>query len=294
MLFEAPTLAFPPQRVVSLVPSVTESLFDLDLGERVVGRTDYCIQPKGRVERVPSVGGTKTPDVERILALAPHLVIANYEENRRQDVEALQAAGIPVWVTFPQTVQEALNLLWEMMNLFDHQTMVARVRLIEYTYDWVNSIALSNEDQVVKVFVPIWSDPLMTFNQETYMHDMVRVCGGTNIFAQMDRGILASSDFASEGEVLSYEQLNKYPDGLAMRYPKVSLAEVVAHQPNVILLPSEPFHFQEHHLALFQSLDVPAAKQGRIHLVDGSLLSWHGTRIAYALEQLPKLIRPVE
>jgi len=138
-----PVLSHPPRRVVSLVPSVTESLFDLDLGERLIGRTDYCIYPVGQVERVLALGGTKNPDVQRIIELQPDLVIVNREENRRQDAEVLQAAGIPVWVTHPRTVQDALNLLWDMMNLFDHPKMVARVRLIEYTFDWVQGVSLA-------------------------------------------------------------------------------------------------------------------------------------------------------
>ena len=127
----------PPRRVVSLVPSMTESLFDLNLGDRLVGITDYCIYPAAGVARLPRVGGTKNPDLQAIIDLAPDMVIANQEENRKEDVAALQAAGIPVWVTFPRTVREALNLLWSVMYIFDETSMVPRVRLIEQTCDWV-------------------------------------------------------------------------------------------------------------------------------------------------------------
>src|SRR5215510_12390416 len=123
----------PPQRVVSLVPSVTESLFDLTLGNRLIAITDYCIYPAEGVARLPRIGGTKNPDIARIIEMRPDLVIANQEENRREDVEALQAAHIPVWVTFPKTVADAFNLLWNIMDVFDEPAMVPRVRLIEQT-----------------------------------------------------------------------------------------------------------------------------------------------------------------
>lgn len=97
---------FVPQRVVSLVPSLTESLFELNLGGRVVGVTDYCIYPES-AKALPKVGGTKNPDLEKIKALQPDLVMLNSEENRREDAEALQAAGIPIWVTQPETVRDA-------------------------------------------------------------------------------------------------------------------------------------------------------------------------------------------
>lgn len=283
---------FAPRRVVSLVPSVTESLFDLNLGSRVIGRTDYCVYPAGKVEQIPTVGGTKNPDVEKIIALKPELVMANREENRKEDVEALQAAGIPVWVSFPQTIAESFNLLWNIMYLFEETSMVHRIRMVEYTYDWLNSIALEREmSNPIKVFAPIWLDPLMTFNSETYTHDVVRVCGGINVFADRERRMPLAADL---GEAEPYAADDPRVEGRDTRYPRVTWEEVEAAQPDVILLPSEPFAFTEEHLPLFQRLNVPAAKTGRIHLVDGSLLTWHGTRVAYAMQNLPPLLKPSE
>lgn len=277
-----------PRTVVSLVPSVTESMFDLNLGSRLVGRTDYCIYPADKVARIPAVGGTKNPDVEKIIALAPELVIANYEENRQADVEAMQAAGIPVWVTFPRTVQEVFNLLWNIMYLFDETAMVARIRLLEQVYDRLLNMSEAIEDVAPHVFVPIWYEPLMTANGDTYLSDVVRICGGKNAFASRQRQFPLDADLG---------QADALPDddprvvGKDRRYPRLALDEVVAAQPDVILLPSEPFRFEAKHLPIFQALDIPAAKNERIHLVDGSLLTWHGTRIAYAMEQLPNLLR---
>jgi iron complex transport system substrate-binding protein len=112
-------LAGAPRRVVSLVPSVTGSLFDLQLGHCLVGVTEFCVYPPAGVAALPKVGGTKNPDRDRILALGPDLVIANQEENRREDVDALRAAGVPVWVTFPNTARDTLNLLWALTWVFD-------------------------------------------------------------------------------------------------------------------------------------------------------------------------------
>lgn len=279
----------PPRTVISLVPSITESLFDLNLGSRVIAVTDYCVYPAAQVAPLPKIGGTKNPDVAQIIAMQPDLVIANQEENRREDVEALRAAGIPVWVTFPKTVAEVFNLLWQLMDVFDETSMVPRVRLIEYTCDWVNGISRANEEKLPKVFVPIWLDPLMTVNADTYVHDLLWVCGGVNVFAERERRYPLVADLGAQE---AYPTDDPRAAGRDTRYPRITLEEVVAAQPEVILLPSEPFAFSEAHLPLFTALDVPAAHHRRIHLVDGSLLTWHGTRLAYALDTLPALLLP--
>ncbi len=275
----------PPARVVSLVPSITESLFDLNLGNRVVGVTDYCVRPEAGVARLPRVGGTKNPDVARIVALQPDLVIVNQEENRREDVEALQAAGVPVWVTFPRTVADTFNLLWNIMHVFDEPTMVPRVRLIEQTMDWVWRMSEPRLlDKPCRVFAPIWFDPLMTFNGDTYPSDLLRVCGGLNVFAERERRFPLEADL---GQAPADPALAA---GRDTRYPRITLDEVVFAQPDVVLLPDEPYAFTETHRELFCQLDIPAARNNRVILVEGSLLTWHGTRIAYALNTLPNLL----
>lgn len=271
-----------PDTVVSLVPSVTESLFDLALGDRLIGRTDYCVYPEGQVERVPTVGGTKNPNIEQIITLNPGLVIANQEENRKQDVEALRAAGIPVWVTFPKTLPDAFNLLWDIMNLFDVTTMVPRVRLLEQTYDYMVALT-SAQERLPRVFVPIWLDPLMTFNSDAYAHDLLRVCGAENVFANRERQYPLAADHGQQASQDAGER--------DVRYPRVTWDEVVEAQPEIILLPDEPYAFTAEHLEQFSRLDVPAAHNQRIHLIDGSYLTWHGTRLAYALQYLPGIIR---
>ena len=255
----APPALPPPRRVVSLVPSLTESLFDLDLGDRLIAVSDYCTRPAERLGGLPRVGGPKTPDVARIVALQPDLVLLNDEENRREDAKALAAAGIPLWVT----VLDALTVLWQIMELFDHTVMIPRVREIERAYDYTLAAALASAP--VRVFVPIWRDPWMTFSAGTYADDMLRVCGGANVFAAGARDT-------------------------PTRYPQITLNDVIAAQPEVILLPDEPYPFNQGDAAELSRLDLPAARFGRIYSIDGSLLMWHGTRAAYALRDLPLLL----
>ena len=136
-------LAGSPRRVVSLVPSVTGSLFDLNLGHCLVGVTDFCVYPPAGVAALPKLGGTRNPDCERILSLQPDLVIANQEENRPDDVAALRAAGLPVWVTFPSTAREALNVLWATIRLFDAPQQGPVLAALERSYE-VTSLAAEN------------------------------------------------------------------------------------------------------------------------------------------------------
>ena len=177
-------LSGPARRVVSLVPSVTASLFDLGLGERLAGVSDYCLPPASAAS-LARVGGTKNPDVGRILGLEPGLVIANQEENRPEDVAALRSAGVPVWVSFPCTVREALDELWALIHLFDAPRLGRTLDALERSVEWAQSAAECQPRR--RVFCPVWRVPdaaagaaewWMTANQATYLHDVLRVCGG--------------------------------------------------------------------------------------------------------------------
>lgn len=291
---EDPGFDAPPQRVVSLVPSVTGSLFDLALGPRLVGVTDFCVYPPHGVAALPKVGGTKNPSLDRILALQPDLVIANQEENRPEDVAALRAAGVKVWVTFPRTVREALNLLWATIRLFDVPHMGQMLAALERSYE-LTSLAAENLPPV-KVFCPIWREPAasqgpaewwMTANRETYVHDVLRICGGQNVFAGRDRRYPLAADLDP-----TVAAANPAP-ARDTRYPRVAPAEVAACAPEVILLPSEPYAFGDADLAAFDQFpEMPAVAAGRIYLVEGSALTWPGTRLAQALADLPDLLYP--
>jgi ABC-type Fe3+-hydroxamate transport system substrate-binding protein len=290
-------LAQPPRRVVSLVPSVTGSLFDLGLGPRLVGRTDYCVYPAVGVAGLPSVGGTKNPSLERILALQPDLVIANWEENHRADVEALTAAGVPVWVTFPRTVREALNLLWALVRTFDAPLAGHMLAALERSYE-ITSQAADDAAQAtprVRVFCPIWREPetsagpaawWMTGNRATYLHDVLHICGGANVFADRDRRYPLAAD-------LDPSLLAEPPHAARdTRYPRLTSAELAAAAPDVILLPSEPYPFTQADLDAFAGLPgLPAVQTGRVYLVDGAMLTWPGTHLARALAELPAILQ---
>jgi ABC-type Fe3+-hydroxamate transport system substrate-binding protein len=256
-------LARPPRRIVSLVPSITETLCGLGLADALVGITVYCVEPRDVVSTKTRIGGEKNPDLEKIRGLEPDLVIANIEENLRDHVDTLRSWSIPVWVTYPRTVAEGIRLIAELGSVTGTEAR-ARAMLsdIEPLYERVVTNAARRPP--VAVFYPIWRGPYMTINRDTYIHDMLRVCGGRNVFADRSE-----------------------------RYPAVTLDEVAAQRPAVILLPDEPFRFRRAHLADFAGyVDVPAVRDGRIHLVDGKPFSWHGPRIADALRRIPGLIDP--
>lgn len=279
----------PPKRVVSLVPSMTESMFDLGFGEALVGITDYCIYPAEKVEGLPRLGGPKNPRVEEIIALEPELVLANWEENTRHSVEALEAAGVRVWVTFPKTVRQALDLLWILADLFHSGLAAARVESLEIGLEWAQKAA--QQRSPIRYFCPIWHEKTtggqpwwMTFNQQTYPHDLLQALGGENVFALRERRYPLEADLG-----LAEPHDAKERD---TRYPRLSLDEICHAAPELILLPDEPYGFSQSHKEELQTLlaDTPAVREGRVCLLDGSLITWHGTRLSKALQVLPELL----
>jgi len=256
-------LARPPRRIVSLVPSITETLCALGLADALVGITVYCVEPRAIVGSKTKIGGEKNPDLEKIRGLEPDLVIANVEENLREHVDTLRAWSIPVWVTYPRTVAEGIQLIAELGAVAGAEARAAEmITQITPLYERVAGAAARRAP--VAVFYPIWRGPYMTINRDTYIHDMLRVCGARNVFGDRTE-----------------------------RYPTVTLDEIAAARPEMILLPDEPFRFRRAHVADFtRYADVPAVRDGRIHLVDGKPFSWHGPRIAEALRLVPRLIDP--
>jgi ABC-type Fe3+-hydroxamate transport system substrate-binding protein len=250
------------ERIVCLVPSLTEALFELGLGDRVVAVTDWCVHPADGVAKLPKVGGTKTPELAAILAQRPDLVIANREENRRSDVERLRAAGIPVWVTDPRTVREGAELLGEIAELGASPEAVARV--VEPVLARVAEAEAALPARPTPVFCAIWKNPWMAVGRNTYANDLLRLCGGRNVFARCE----------------------------GRRYPIVKPAEIALAAPEVILLPDEPYAFGPRDAAELGALDVPAARNARIHLIDGTLVSWYGPRIERGIETLRPLLAP--
>jgi ABC-type Fe3+-hydroxamate transport system substrate-binding protein len=247
-----------PQRIVSLVPSLTETLFALGVGERVVGRTRYCTQPPRAVGSVAKVGGTKKVDVTRVLELEPNLIVAVKEENTREDVEVLAGSGVSVFLGAPETVDEAVDMLRDLAGRVEAPRAEDMLAPIERA---VKRLRM-RRGEPRRVFVPIWKSPYMSVGSDTYVHDVLKTCRGENVF------------------------------GDRTRYPVVTIEEIEAAQPEVILLPDEPYPFSAEDLSEVYALDVPAAREDRVHLVDGKLLTWYGPRMAGSLIQLAALLRP--
>ncbi len=251
-----------PERIVSLVPSLTEALFVLGLGDRVIGVTDWCIHPADGVAPLPKLGGTKNPDLDRTLGLRPDLVIANHEENTERVVRSLREAGVPVWVTYPRTAREGATLLREMAGLGASAATIAQV--VEPVERAVEEAEEALGTGRTSFFCPIWRDPWMSVGADTFAHSMISLCGGENVFR----------------------------DRAERRYPIVTLDEVQAAQPEVILLPDEPYAFAAADRDELAALPVPAAREGRIYLIDGTSVSWYGPRMRVALETLRPLLAP--
>jgi ABC-type Fe3+-hydroxamate transport system substrate-binding protein len=226
----------------------------------VVGCTIYCTQPPEGVAGLVRVGGEKNPKLEVIRDLRADLVIANVEENIREHVETLRGWGIPVHVTYPRTVAEGIRLVAELGEVIEAGAPARELHAaLQTRYDETRAARAGRPPR--RVFCPIWRKPYMTINRDTYVHDMLAVAGGFNVFAAE-----------------------------ATRYPAVTLEQVGASGAEVILLPDEPYRFRRVHRDDFAPYaDLPAVRDRRIHLVDGKLLSWYGPRIAEALRVLPPL-----
>jgi ABC-type hemin transport system substrate-binding protein len=207
-----------PERIVSLVPSLTELIFWLGAGGRLVGRTRFCEEPAGEVEHVTIVGGTKNPKVERIVALRPDLVIANREENRREDVEALRAAGLEVLLTDPNTVLEAVAMVEEIGPLLGADEKARRLA------DTTRAEMAAPGAAQARVFVGVWWNPLMGLGSASYGHDLLSRAGAINVLSARER------------------------------YPEGSLEEVAALSPDFVLLPDEPFPFAVKHEPVFEAI----------------------------------------
>ncbi len=276
-----------PERVVSLVPSMTESLYELGAGEAVIGVTEYCPPPPQGLGPPALVGGTKSVDTEAVIRLEPDLVIANQEENTQSVVEALDDAGLKVWVTFPKTVEDVIQLLNTLIRLFRLSEALPRIRPLEQMVEWSERLV---SERRLRTFVPVWyqessahGEWWMTFNEDTYAHDVLHHCNARNVFAERARRYPLAADLGEDEPEPAGER--------DTRYPRVLAEEIIETDPEVILLPSEPFVFEERHKQVVRERfgATSAVGAGRVHLVDGSLITWHGTRLARALTELPPL-----
>jgi len=248
-------------RLVSLCPSLTELVFDLGRGDDLVGRTKFCVHPAGRVERVESVGGTKNPKVARIVELAPDLVLLNEEENRREDAEALAAAGVRCHASFPRDVDDTARMVRDVGAALDRRDAAERIASdIERRAARVRESALGAPP--VRYAYLIWRNPWMVAGGDTFVTAMLALPGGVNVFA-------------------AHEE----------RYPTVTPEQLAAASPDAVLLSSEPFPFKDKHAdELAAATGIPRA---RMHFVDGEYLTWHGSRTPGGIDYAERVIDAV-
>jgi ABC-type Fe3+-hydroxamate transport system substrate-binding protein len=233
-------IPFPPQRIVSLVPSQTELLFDLGIGKRVIGVTKFCIYPPEARQAATVIGGTKNFDFDKIAALHPDLLIGNKEENYQTGIEQL-AAKYPVWLSDISDLPQALDMIRRVGFITGAKNDAAKIAAgIKYSF-----ATLATPKSLVPAAFLIWRKPYMAAASDTFIDDMLRRAGFRNVFAHLGR------------------------------YPEITPEQLAAAAPERILLSSEPYPFQEKHLVEFQEI-CPAAK---IQLVDGELFSWYGSRL---------------
>ncbi|MCY4470484.1 MAG: helical backbone metal receptor [Thiotrichales bacterium] len=243
-------------RIVSLVPSITELLFDLGVGSRVVGRTPFCVHPRDGVARVPRVGGTKTPRLDRIRALDPTHVIVNVDENRREDAEALAAFVPNVVVTHPLDPRDNPALYRLVGGIFASGEAVGRLCLaFERAVSALEAAVRGFPER--KVLYLIWRDPWMTVSRDTYVSRT-----------------LALVNFRTAG------------DDPRRRYPELVLDSDLLADVDLVLLSTEPFPFKERHVAEVRT--HAGARCPSIRLFDGEMASWYGSRAIRAMDYLAR------
>lgn len=248
----------PPARIVSLVPSITLSLYDLGAGDRVAGRTSFCIHPKAAVQQAMVVGGTKKVHLDKVLSLRPDLVLANKEENVEEQITEL-SRQVPVFVTDIHTYADNARLL-DILGRLTGKTTAAK--------DWNARIQAAYKDATRKLkshaplraLYVIWRKPYMSVGADTFIHDIMDRAGFVHVM------------------------------GHKRRYPKFSAAEAQALSPDVVFLSSEPYPFREKHIAEFSAM-LPGAA---IRLVDGEMFSWYGTRLLETWGYLLELRRELD
>lgn len=238
---------FPSAKIVSLVPSITETLFELGIGDRIVGVTRYCIHPEEATKK-PKVGGTKSPNLNRIIQLKPDIIIANVEENPKDRIEELMKFS-EVFVTYPRTVQESLEMIEDLSILLLGQIPLKIKNMIQRGLQLLKR----QPAQKFNTFCPIWKNPWMTISSDTFIHDLLSTTGFLNVFS------------------------NK-PE----RYPKISVDEILEKDIDVVLLPSEPYKFSEEEV--LELREFKKLENLPMILFDGSLASWFGTRTIKGLE----------
>lgn len=240
-------------RIASLVPSLTETLFALDLGKHVVARTGFCVRPREHVKRVPKIGGTKDPDLARLAALAPTHLIVNVDENRREDVDAARTFVPHVVVTHPSDPDDNARLLRLLGAIFHRETQAeALVIETESALAELDGIAAALPRE--RVLYLIWRNPWMTMSRDTYLAATLKRAG-----------------------------LDTLPERCDRRYPEVAGDASVWRDADRILLSTEPYTFRERDAEALRE-----AKGKPVHLIDGEWTSWYGSRAREGLRALAR------
>jgi ABC-type Fe3+-hydroxamate transport system substrate-binding protein len=236
------SLVMVPKRIVSVVPSQTELLFYLGLNEEVVGITKFCTYPINKFKTTTKIGGTKQLDIAHIKALKPDLIIANKEENEKNQIEELMKF-CPVWVSDINDLPGAIDMIEKVGLLVNKQSeAIALSSLIKHQFD-----KLTRMQSPLRVAYFIWRKPYMVAGRDTFIDSMLQNCGFSNVFEQG-------------------------------RYPEVNPAMIADARPDVVFLSSEPYPFIEKHIAEFKTM-LPSAV---IKVVDGEMFSWYGSRLLQA------------
>lgn len=234
------------KRIISLVPSLTELLIYLGLQDKLVGRTRFCIHPEKIIKQVPIIGGTKNPNIERIQAARPDYILANKEENRREDIELLQQ-DFHVHLTEIDTIEDALlaiNEIGATLNVGDKaKNLISNIQ---------NLIPDKSNFTPIKTAYFIWKEPWMVAGGDTYVNEVLKKWGLINVFE--DR----------------------------TRYPIIELEELNEIKPDLIILSSEPYPFKEKHIPEV----LKYAPNSRFELMDGEWFSWYGSRMVPAFKAL--------
>jgi ABC-type Fe3+-hydroxamate transport system substrate-binding protein len=248
-----------PMRIISLVPSQTELLFDLGLNDEVVGITKFCIHPKPWLKEKTIVGGTKQLNHQKIESLKPDLIIGNKEENSKNDIELLMQK-YPVWMSDINTLKEALQMIESIANIT--QTSQKGNQLIEKINHEFELLPHANQSKK-RIAYFIWNKPMMVAGKDNFINSILSSLGFENVFAN---------------------QLNS--PQISYRYPQITSTELAAAAPDTIYLSSEPFPFKDKHVQQFKAI-CPYAE---IKIVDGEMFSWYGSRLVKAPAYFKKLM----
>lgn len=244
-----------PKRIISLVPSQTALLFDLGVGENVIGITKYCIHPKEKIKKITKIGGTKDFDIDKIIELKPDLIIANKEENYKEGIEQLEDK-FPVWISDINDLNSSFEMISEVGKLVGKQKEADNL-VYKLNQDFKELATISSERYKVLYF--IWKDPFMIAGKDTFIDDILQKTNLENCTA-------------------------------STRYPILDAEKIRELNPQIILLSSEPYPFKEKHIEEFSQM-LPNTY---IRIVDGELFSWYGSRLKYSVDYLKELQKEIK